>query len=226
MKPWLFAIFAALMLSGAPQVGRGQAEEIGCGSLSPAECRVAGLRAQFGLAAPQDLVRALLLFEEACGLGDGFACTEAGVAHATGFGTRVNPDVARTFYALGCTPDLHDRCRDHGMSYLDPKSPVQHFPKAVSILSEACWVGSAEGCATIARIQANGELGKDPLVGQIDSIRFFKQACALGTTEACLAGSAMIAENPALSLFSQARDFMLDLACREQGAQAACKLRS
>ena len=59
MKPWLFAIFAALMLSGAPQVSRGQAEEIGCGSLSPAECRVAGLRAQFGLAAPQDLVRAL-----------------------------------------------------------------------------------------------------------------------------------------------------------------------
>lgn len=224
MKPWLLVLAAALTLTMTSQIARVQAEEVGCGALTPGECRVAGLRAQFGLAAPHDLARALLLFEEACGLGDGFACTEAGVAHAMGFGTRVNPDLARNFYQLGCTANQRDLCRDHGMSYLDPNSPVQHFPKAVSILGEACWVGSAESCSTIARIQANGDLGKDPIVGQIDSIRFFKQACSLGATEDCLAGSSMIADNPALSLFSAARAFMLDLACREQGEQAACEV--
>lgn len=225
MKPWLLALVAALTLNVTPLITRADAQEAGCGTLSPGECRVAGLRAQFGLGAQQDAVRALLLFEEACGLGDGFACTEAGVAHAMGFGTRVNPDIARDFYRLGCTAKQQERCRDHGMSYLDPNSPVQHLHKAVSILSEACWVGSAESCSTIAGLQASGDLGKDPLVGQIDSIRFFKQACTLGATEACLVGSSMIAENPALSLFTQARGFMLDLACRVQGDQAACDLQ-
>lgn len=225
MKPWLIAILTALSVSAAPQTALSQATEAGCGTLSPGECRIAGLRAQFGMGQSQDLARALLLFEEACDLGDGFACTEAGVAHAAGFGTRVDRDLARDFYSLGCTADQHRLCHAHGMSYLDPDSPVQHVPKAVSILSEACWVGSVEGCATVARINASGDTGKAALVGQIDSIRFFRRACTLGASEACLAGSALIAENPALSLFGHARDFMLDLACREQDAQTACDLQ-
>lgn len=200
--------------------------QTGCGSLSAGECRIVGLRLQFGMGMTQDLARALALFEDACGLGDSLACTEAGVAYATGFGTRVDPDKARTFYARGCTRRRPSLCRDHGLSYLDPNSPVQNTPKGISILGEACWVGSVQACRRVANANAAGDLGKSKLFGYIDSIRFYQEACLLGATEACMTGSALIASDPALRLFDHARARMLDLACREHGVKTACALQS
>jgi TPR repeat protein len=235
MKSWLVAVLTALtLISTAPSaLSQDRVGDDGCGSLAPGECRVAGLRAQFGLGETQDLVRALMLFEDACAQGDSFACTEAGVAYATGFGTTIEPELARAFYQKGCTADRHALCRDHGLSYLDPNSPARHFPKALTILSEACWIGSVEGCQQLASVNARAENGKAPLIGQIDAIRFFKEACILGSIEACVARSTMIDENPALSLFNHVRVLMLDLACEpanperaiNPATQAACALR-
>ena len=103
MKSWLVAVLTALtLISTAPSaLSQDRVGDDGCGSLAPGECRVAGLRAQFGLGETQDLVRALLLFEDACAQGDSFACTEAGVAYATGFGTTIEPELARAFLPKG-----------------------------------------------------------------------------------------------------------------------------
>ena len=226
MKPWLVALLTVLAVAGTASKALSQTDRdgSGCGSLSAGECRVAGLRAQFGLGQPQDLAGALLLFEDACERGDTFACTEAGVAHATGYGTPIKPERAKAFYRRGCKPSQHALCRDHGLSYLDPNSPVTHVPKAMSILTEACWVGSVEGCRELAEANAGANNGKEPLFGQIDAIRFYKEACRLGSQDACRAGADMIDGTPALSLFRHVREDMLALACDDPGSSdpAAC----
>jgi len=233
MTPWRLlvlsltaALFTTPLLASAQSsasAGSGAAAgEQDCGALSAGECRVLGLRTQFGLGAPLDLVRALALFEDACSRGDPLACSEAGVAYATGYGTKINPETARHYFSQGCTPNLQTLCRDHGLSYLDANSPVRNLPKGVSILGRACWVGSAEACNTVAQINARAENGKGPLIGQIDSIRFFREACILGSVPACLDGAGMIAQNPALDLFEHSRNFMLTFACSSAQSQPAC----
>ena len=193
-----------------------------CGAMAAGDCRIAGLRAQFGLGVAQNKPAALTLFEAACDLGDPLACTEAGVAHASGNGTRIDRDTARTFYLRGCKPSRKALCRDHGLSYLDPKSPIQNLQKGITILSQACVVGSVSACEGVAQIHASGAGGRPPLIGKIDSIRFNQLACTLGSSEACMRGAALVSTSPALSLFSHTRASMLRLACQHHFLDAAC----
>lgn len=193
-----------------------------CGDLSAGECRVSALRLQFGLGAPSDLHRALLQFEAACTAGDTFACTEAGVAYAMGLGGGVDEERARAFFRFGCRAALPKTCRAHGLTYLDPKSPVQNLFKASAILTQACWAGSGGACMTVALLNASGDLGKDSMTGRIDSLRYYREGCVLGIARACTEGAALIKADPRLSLFAHTEAFMTSFACSALSVEEAC----
>ena len=220
----MFRLFvpALLALLLTPHAVQAQDAPQDCGTLSVAECRIQALRLQFGFGVEQNLMGALNLFDDACLQGDGVSCTEVGVIFQLGIGAIRDEDAALLSLQQGCTPDLVEQCRDHGLSYLDASSPVQNLVKAEVILAQACWAGSPRACVTVARINRSGDNGKDQLIGMPDSIRFYREACELGLAVGCEEGVTLIAEREELALYQDAGISMRIKGCAQHGTQALC----
>lgn len=193
-----------------------------CEGLTPRACRNTAIQVQFGLGVAQDLVSALRLLTDACGLGDTVSCTEVGVAHQMGIGTPLDQESADRFYALGCTSELVESCTAHGLSYLHPESPINNAFKASTILNRVCWQGSADGCFVSGRLNQTGETGKPAYMGVPDALRYYREACRLGRVDTCLQAAQLIGQRPALALYAHTARDMLDLGCNLHMAELAC----
>ena len=217
-----FLPLALLALSLSAPSAQAQTGRESCGDTEARTCRMTAVQLQFGLGMEQDLLGALNLLEDACMLGDAVSCTEVGVAFEMGIGAQLDQEAAKMFYQMGCNEELAGQCEEHGLSYLNSQSPIHNIFKAATILNQACWVGSTDSCFVAGRLNQTGQTGKPEHMGLPDSLRYYKEACRLGSVETCLGASTLIAQKPELALYAQTARAMLEDGCNLHKVETAC----
>jgi TPR repeat protein len=123
------------------------------------------------------------LLRAACTKKDALACTNLGVLHETGRGTRADPKRAAALYTRACQDNVLEACLNlgkltalgHGVAAPDP---VQ----AARLFAQACDGNVAVGCANLAVLTARGSgMPRDTARAKV----LYAKACTLGDTIAC-----------------------------------------
>lgn len=146
-------------------------------------CMELGAMYEAGIGTEVDLKKALILYDRACSMGNGFACSSAGYMYGTGRGTQIDYPKSINLYAHACDLGVGQGCYNLGVMYESGYGVPADARRAVLNFEYACLVGSAAGCSSagIAYI-----LGKGVPVANVErGIGYLKQGCAGGNKWGC-----------------------------------------
>lgn len=167
--------------------------ERGCELDHGRSCGWFGNEVTRGVHAARDVVRAAMLYEKGCTLGDRISCRNAAEMYQTGRKARpemLNPpppppvpqpdlprDMARAIalYERACALDERESCFIAARLLAEGEGIAPDREKALALFSQICDEGMAPACTRAAALAP----GREPT--------YLRRACVLGGTEACAA---------------------------------------
>ena len=130
----------------------------------------------------KDYKHAAPLYQQACDLGQSFACTSLGYLYSQGDGVLKNPVTAVAYYQKACTAGDSLGCADLGNHIRDGDGAAKSPQLATTYFEKACNGGYGIGCRNLAILYDTGStLGTDLAKAK----QYYQKGCALKDQESC-----------------------------------------
>jgi len=127
----------------------------------------------------------IVTWTEACNNDIAAGCSNLGLSYHYGnYGVPVDLDLAVLFYEKGCDGGNSYGCSQVGVLIAQYKIGYQYAERASVYLKQGCDGGQAYGCYILAQFYEKGFEGISQNTKQ--SREYFRKACGLGYSNACL----------------------------------------
>lgn len=122
------------------------------------------------------------LYQKACDMGNGIACSDLGWCYKNGKGVTTDYSKARELSQKACDAGSAIGCEELAHYYQYGIEYEQNLPKAAELYQKACDMGYADGCNNLGWFYQEG---KGVLQNFFKASRLFSRACQLGSTRGC-----------------------------------------
>jgi TPR repeat protein len=189
---WLAARDCVSSASVGPRAARC---EVACEAGVALACTARGRLAL--AAAPPDRRAAIARFDEACRMGDGAGCLEAGLMFDEGIDGVGDPAVALRFFRRACDEGAPAGCTNLGLAFHRGEVVTRDEPRAVRLYEKGCEAGDPGGCSNLAYVLHYGiGVEQDPAGAR----RHYDTACAARHPGACENLAALLVSHPQAGL--------------------------
>lgn len=179
--------------------------ECACDGKVAMACTHLGAWYRDGTVVTRDTTKSTSYYKQGCELGDGWGCSDWGVALLKGRGVERDMAAAHAAAKKGCALESAKACGNAGMQIMNGRVGKQDFAAARKLLDRGCKLGDSFSCKML-------EVARDPE----SFLKRFRASCTSGSQKGCL--------NLALLLppGSAERTELLRQAC-DAGQAAACE---
>ena len=130
----------------------------------------------------KNIFQGLKLYDKACKLNDGGACSNLGFEYWKGRNIQQDYKKAVIFYQRACELNDGRGCANLGVVYGKGQGVTKDFSKALNAFSKGCNIKSGDSCVKLGCMYEKGE---GTLPDHNKAISFYKKSCDLNEGHGC-----------------------------------------